>query len=51
MDNLGAADLTLTGRISPYLTATFATGANVSAIFHGKAHNEAYSGVNFKFSI
>lgn len=51
IDNLGTADLTLKGKLSDNLTATFAAGANISAIFHGKTHDDTYTGVNFKFSL
>lgn len=49
VDNLGATDFVVSGRINPTLEASFHTGCNLSGFFHGKTHDEAYSGVNFKF--
>ena len=49
VNNHGDIDLTLKGRLSPSLTAEFSTGCNLSGFFHGKTHDEAYSGINFKF--
>jgi hypothetical protein len=51
IDNLGNVDLLLKSKLTSNLEATFSTGANVSAIFHGKTHGDTYSGVQFKFSL
>lgn len=51
VNNVGEIDLALQGRLSSSLTAEFTTGLNVSGFFHGKTHHEAYSGVNFKFTL
>jgi hypothetical protein len=51
IDNLGNVDLLFKSKLASNLEATFSTGANVSAIFHGKTHGNTYSGVNFKFTI
>lgn len=50
-DNFGALDVTATSKLSDKLTASFTTGGNVSAFFSGKTNDEAYSGLNFKFSL
>lgn len=51
VDNLGACDFLLKGQLSPTLEATFSAGANASAFFHGKTHDEAYTGLRLKFTL
>jgi hypothetical protein len=51
VNNHGDVDLSLKGKLSSSLTAEFSTGCNLSGFFHGKTHNEAYSGVNFKIDL
>lgn len=51
VDSFGALDVTATAKISDKLTASFTTGGNISAFFSGKTNDEAYSGLNFKFSL
>jgi hypothetical protein len=51
VDNLGTTDIVLRGKLSPNLEASFQTGCNLSGFFHGKTHDEAYSGVNFKITL
>ena len=49
INNLGDLDVSVQSKLSPNLTAEFSTGLNLSGIFHGKTHDEAYSGVNLSF--
>ena len=51
VNNHGDVDFLLRGRLSPSLTAEFTSGCNLSGFFHGKTHDEAYSGLNFKFTL
>lgn len=51
VNNHGDVDLLLRSRLTPTLSADFTTGCNLSGFFHGKTHNEAYTGLNFKFSL
>jgi hypothetical protein len=51
VNNHGDIDLMVKGKLSPSLTAEFTTGCNISGFFHAKTHNEAYSGINLKFTL
>lgn len=51
VNNHGDIDFLLRGKISPTLTAEFTSGCNLSGFFHAKTHDEAYTGLNFKFSL
>jgi hypothetical protein len=50
VNNFGNTDLVLKSRLSTNLTAKFTTGGNISGFFQGKAHDEAYSGINFRLT-
>lgn len=49
INNHGDADLVVRGIVTPSLITEFSAGCNLSGFFHGKTHDEAYTGVNFKF--
>lgn len=51
VNNHGDTDFAVRGKITPSLQAEFTAGCNLSGFFHGKTHDEAYSGVNFKFTL
>ena len=50
VNNLGDLDASIKGKLSENLTANFHAGFNLSGIFHGKTHNESYSGLNLAFT-
>lgn len=51
VNNHGDVDFLLRSRLSPSLIAEFTSGCNLSGFFHGKTHDEAYTGLNFKFTL
>jgi Eukaryotic porin len=50
INNLGDLDASIKSKLSQNLTAEYHAGFNLSGIFHGKTHNEAYSGINLAFT-
>lgn len=49
VNNHGEADIVLRGTLTPTLIAEFSAGCNLSGFFHGKTHDESYTGINLKF--